>query len=114
MKKNKLLLFMPLVLLSLAGLAACDFENVKKVGGNEMAEGSRTYNYAYVCSQVTGKKYYHISGWKEFEPTSGSYSNYSGLELQLATSKDVVYYWEPNLMYTLTKEYNADYGTAIE
>ena len=65
-------------------------------------------------SQVTGTKYYHISGWKEYEPESGNFSSYSGLELQLYTSKDVVYYWEPNLMYVLTKEYNSNYGKAIE
>ena len=109
MKKLILLLLFPLMAL---GLSSC--EELKRPGGNQMIEGSRQFNYAYVCSQVTGNKYYHISGWKEYEPEGTNYSSYTGLELQLATSKDVIYYWEPNLMYILTKNYNSNYGKAIE
>ena len=108
--KNKLIfLLLPLTLLT-----AC--ENVKYAGGNQMVEGSRTYNYAYVKSQITGDKYYHISGWKEYGPEGGTEVSlpYVGIELQLAVSKDVIYYYEPGLMYVLSKEYNANYGKAIE
>ncbi len=112
MKKLLTLLFASLSLLS---LSACNTENRKYAGGNQMIEGSRTYNYAYVKSQVTGDKYYHISGWKEYGPEGGDVNcMYVGLELQLAVSKDVVYYWEPNLMYILTKNYNSAYGKAVE
>lgn len=104
-----------LVALTLLSLTACTTENLKGVGGNQMLEGSRTYNYAYVRSNVTGNKYYHISGWKEYGPEGGSFDTaYVGLELQLAVSKDVVYYYEPNLSYVLTKNYNSDYGKAID
>lgn len=105
-----------LILASIAFLAACDTENFKYAGGNQMTEGSRTYNYALVKSQVTGEKYYHISGWKEYGPEGGTayMESYVGLELQLYTSKDVVYYYEPGLMYMLSKNYNAKYGTVIE
>lgn len=105
---RKLLL---LVLLAL-GLSSC--ENFKVVG-NRMETGSFTYYYAYVKSQVTGDAYYHINGWAEYGPDGGSYNNsYVGLELHLYTSKDVIYYYEPNLMYVLSKNYNPEFGVAIE
>ena len=107
--KKKLL---ALVALPLLMLTAC--ENFKVVG-NRMETGTFTYYYAYVHSQVTGNKYYHISGWAEYGPEGGAYtSSYVGLELHLAISKDVVYYYEPNLMYVLSKNYNAEFGEAIE
>lgn len=117
MKIRKILLLTALPLIAMGALTGC--EDLKKAGGNEMVEGSRTFNYAYVCSQITGNKYYHISGWKEYGPEGGVAENgtiapYVGLELQLAVSKDVVYYWEPNLMYFLTKNYSSEYGRAIE
>ena len=109
----KKLITITLATLAILSLSAC--ENLKQPGGNQMLEGSRTYNYAYVHSQVTGDKYYHISGWKEYGPEGGDHtSTYVGLEIQLAVSKDVVYYYEPNLMYVLTKNYNSNYGLPIE
>ena len=116
-KKAMLLLAISLPILAIGTLSSC--ENLKRAGGNEMIEGSRTYNYAYVKSQVTGDRYYHISGWKEYGPEGGVAENgtvapYVGLELQLATSKDVVYYYEPNLMYLLTKNYDSSFGKAID
>jgi len=102
-----------LALLSLVSMTAC--ENLKQPGGNQMIEGSRTYNYAYVKSEVTGNKYYHISGWKEYGPEGGDVNCvYVGLELQLAVSKDVVYYYEPNLSYVLMKNQNTEFGKVIE
>ena len=112
--KLKKILLLTAVLSFATTLTACD-ENFKAVNGNEMVEGARTFNYAYVCSNVTGNKYYHISGWKEYGPEGGTHTDtYVGLEIQLAVSKDVVYYYEPNLCYVLTKNYNAEYGKAIE
>lgn len=97
---------------SLCGLTAC--ENFKVVG-NRMETGTFTYYYALVHSQITGDKYYHISGWAEYGPQGGTYTDaYVGLELHLAVSKDVVYYYEPNLSYVLSKNYNADFGVAID
>lgn len=108
MKKSKFLL-LPLLLLS---LASC--ENFKVVG-NKMETGTFTYYYAYVNSQITGPKYYHINGWAEYGPEGGTYNSaYVGLELHLAVSKDVIYYYEPNLSYVLSKQYNPDFGIAIE
>ena len=106
-----------LLTLSLLSLTAC--ENMKVAGGNQMLEGSRTFNYAYVKSSITGDKYYHISGWKEYGPEGGVSSEYGsiapyvGLEIQLAVSGDVVYYYEPGLMYVLSKEYNVNWGKAL-
>ena len=109
MKKSVKLLLLPLMLLS---VTAC--ENVKVVG-NKMETGSFTYYYAYVNSQLTGPKYYHINGWAEYGPEGGSFNSaYVGLELHLAVSKDVIYYYEQNLSYILSKQYNADFGIAIE
>ena len=103
------------MVLGLAVLAMSGCENLKQPGGNQMLEGSRTYNYALVHSQITGDKYYHISGWKEYGPEGGNIDyTYVGLEIQLAVSKDVIYYYEPNLSYVLTKNYNSAYGIAIE
>ena len=80
-----------------------------------METGSFTYYYAYVKSQITGDKYYHIRGWAEYGPEGGDINSaYVGLELHLYTSKDVVYYYEQNLMYLLSKQYNPDFGIAIE
>ena len=94
------------------GLSAC--ENVKMIG-NKMATGAYTYYYAYVKSQITGDAYYHIKGWAEYGPEGGDmYSAYVGLELHLYASDDVIYYYEPNLMYILSKQYNPSYGEAIE
>ena len=114
--KKQLLTSLFLLPLLVTGLTGC--ENVRYVG-NQMVTGSKTYYYALVNSQVTGTKYYHISGWAEYGPDGLSFDNgymgqYVGLELQLYTSKDVVYYYEPNLMYMLSKNYNPDYGVAIE
>ena len=108
-----------LLLLGLALLSLTGCENVKGPGGNKMVTGSQTYYYAYVKSQVVGNKYYHISGWAEYGPEGGSsegglYAAYVGLELQLYTSKDVIYYYEPGLMYVLSKSYNSNFGVAIE
>ena len=110
MKKILLTLALPLMLLASCG------ENYKRANSNEMINGARTYNYALVKSQITGDTYYHISGWKEYGPEGGTEVSlpYVGIELQLAVSKDVVYYYEPGLMYVLSKEYNANYGRAIE
>lgn len=107
MKKIKLLLLTLPVLLT-----GC--ENIKMVG-NKMETGSYTYYYAYVCSKL-GNQYYHISGWKEYgpEPSQSAVNYYVGLELHLAISKDVIYYYEPNLSYILMKNYNPNYGVAIE
>lgn len=106
-----------LALACVSCMAGCN-ENYKKVGGNQMITGSRQYNYALVRSQLTGDTYYHISGWAEYGPEGGAtmasggtaaIAPYVGLELQLAVSKDVVYYWEPNLYYVLSKEYNVSW-----
>lgn len=103
-----------LALASMSCLAGCN-EDYKSPGGNQMITGSKQYNYALVRSQITGDTYYHISGWAEYGPEGGAtitsggtavVAPYVGLELQLAVSKDVVYYWEPNLSYILSKEYN--------
>ncbi len=108
MKKLKLLLIPVL----LACLSAC--ENFKVVG-NKMETGTFTYYYAYVHSNITGNKYYHINGWAEYGPEGGDLgAPYVGLELHLAVSKDVIYYYEPNLSYVLSKLYNPDFGIAIE
>ena len=108
----KKLALIGLTLLSLISMTAC--ENFKVVG-NRMETGSFTYYYAYVHSAITGNKYYHISGWAEYGPEGGTYTDtYVGLELHLAVSKDVIYYYEPNLSYVLSKLYNAEFGTAIE
>lgn len=111
---KKLLLLSGLLLMTLTGC-----ENAKSVAGNRMLTGAQTYYYAYVKSNVTGNKYYHISGWKEYDPEGGATVggvtvSYVGLELQLYTSKDVVYYYEPGLSYVLMKNYNDYYGIAIE
>ena len=101
-----------LMAISMIALTGC--ENYKVIG-NKMETGSFTYYYAYVNSQITGPKYYHINGWAEYGPEGGDMNkSYIGLELHLFTSKDVVYYYEPNLSYVLSKQYNPDFGTAIE
>lgn len=115
MNLKKILLFTTLPF-ALTVLSGC--ENAKGIG-NQMLTGAQTYYYAYVKSQVTGNTYYHISGWKEYGPEGGVAENatiapYVGLELQLAVSKDVIYYYEPGLRYVLTKNYNPAFGTAIE
>ena len=81
-----------------------------------MVTGSKSYYYAYVRSQITGDKYYHISGWAEYGPEGGTEVSlpYVGLELQLAVSGDVIYYYEPGLMYVMSKQYNSTFGIAIE
>lgn len=113
--KLKTLLLKTLLLLPIILLSACDTENQKTPGGNEMITGSKTYYYAYVKSQITGNTYYHISGWAEYGPEGGDVNQtYVGLELQLAVSKDVIYYYEPNLCYLLSKQYNPTFGRAIE
>jgi len=116
MKKLLVLFTLPLLMLT-----SCD-ENFKTANGNKMVNGARTFNYAYVRSQLTGDKYYHISGWAEYGPEGGAYTQegattiapYVGLELQLAVSKDVVYYYEPGLMYVLSQQYNPELGKVIE
>lgn len=114
----KKLLLLGLALLSVVTLTGC--ENVKMVG-NKMNTGSYTYYYAYVVSNITGPKYYHIDGWAEYGPEGGGSSSssswfepYVGLELHLYTTKDVVYYYEQGLSYILSKQYNPEFGTAIE
>ena len=84
-----------------------------------MVTGTKTFNYALVHSQITGDKYYHIKGWKEYGPEGitfegGTFGQYVGLELQLAVSQNVVYYYEPGLMYFLSQNYDATWGRAIE
>lgn len=102
------------LLIGLCALSLCACEEYK-VWGNKMETGTFTYYYAYVKSQITGDKYYHINGWAEYGPEGGDVNKqYVGLELHLFESKDVVYYYEPNLMYILSKHYNPDFGTAIE
>lgn len=115
MKKLLVLITLPLLMLT-----SCD-ENFKTANGNKMVNGARTFNYAYVKSQLTGDKYYHISGWAEYGPeggvqgeTTGVIAPYVGLELQLAVSKDVIYYYEPGLMYVLSQQYNPELGKVIE
>ena len=91
----------------MACLTAC--ENVKGAGGNQMLTGSKTYYYALVYSQITETRYYHIQGWAEYGPEGGTVnSNYVGLELQLKNG-DVVYRYEPNLAYELSKSENETY-----
>ena len=107
MKTKKLLLLLPLILLS-----SC--ENVKGPGGNQMLTGSRTYYYALVYSKITETRYYHIQGWAEYGPDgayvseSGTLGNYVGIELQLING-DVVYRYEPELSYELSKQLNNKY-----
>jgi len=97
------------VLFSLITLSACTTENAKYAGGNQMMTGSRTYYYALVYSQITETKYYHIQGWAEYGPEGGTIkSNYIGIELQLANG-DVIYRYEPELAYELTKNINQTY-----
>lgn len=107
--KKILLAFIPVLLLT-----AC--ENMKTAGGNEMITGTRQFNYAYVKSQITGNKYYNISGWKEYEPEGGTETimPYVGLELQLAKSGNVIYYYEPGLMYVMSQQYDSSLGKAID
>jgi len=108
MKKKLLLFTLPLLLLT-----SC--ENAKGVGGNQMLTGSMTYYYAYVKSQIAGEKYYHIKGWAEYGPEGGDLNkSYVGLELQLYTSGDVIYYYEQNLSYILMQQYHSEFGEAIE
>lgn len=111
MKKR---LFLGIAALSLAMVMLSGCENYKPIG-NKMQTGSYTYYYAYVRSSVTGTAYYHINGWAEYGPEGGDMNkSYVGLELHLFTSKDVIYYYEPNLCYILSKQYNPAFGTAIE
>lgn len=93
-------------------LGSC--ENVKTVGGNQMAVGSKTYYYALVYSKITETKYYHIQGWREYGPdgaymgSGGELGNYVGIELQLMNG-DVVYRYEPELAYEFAKNINPEY-----
>ena len=107
----KKILLLGLALISLTG---CQTENVKYAGGNQMVTGSRTFNYAFVRSNFLGDRYYHISGWREYGPEGNGLTSYVGLELQLAVSKEIIYYYEPGLMYVMMKEYNSSYGKVIE
>lgn len=113
MKKKLIPVIMAaLVTLSMVGLTAC--ENYKVIG-NKMETGTYTYYYCYVNSEITGPKYYHIDGWAEYGPEGGDFNkSYIGLELHLAQSKDVIYYYEQGLSYILMKQYHAEFGTAIE
>lgn len=104
MKRIKLL-----VLAALGALCLTSCENLKGPGGNEMVTGSKTYYYALVHSKVTETRYYHIKGWAEYGPEGGSYKeSYVGIELQLQNG-DVIYRYEPNLCYELTKNRNENY-----
>lgn len=106
--KKLLLALLPLMLLT-----SC--ENVKQPGGNQMVTGSKTYYYALVYSQITDTKYYHIKGWAEYGPDgvyvseSGKMANYIGIELQLMNG-DVIYRYEPELAYEMSKNLNAQYA----
>lgn len=103
-----------LMAVSLLGMTAC--ENVKSVGGNQMVTGSKTYYYALVYSKITETRYYHIQGWAEYGPDGaymgegGQLANYVGIELQLQNG-DVVYRYEPELSYELSKVKNENYAT---
>lgn len=109
--KNKKLAMLPLI----AAFALTGCENAKKPGGNEMYTGARAYYYAFVHSQITGDKYYHIKGWAEYGPEGGDYNvAYVGLELQLFTSGNVIYYYEQNLAYILMTQYVSSFGEVIE
>jgi len=105
--KKLLLALLPLMLLT-----SC--ENVKGPGGNQMVTGSKTYYYALVYSQITDTKYYHIRGWAEYGPDGvyvsqgGKMANYVGIELQLMNG-DVIYRYEPELSYEMSKNLNAQY-----
>lgn len=108
----KKLLLAGLLSLGVLGMTAC--ENVKSAGGNQMVTGSKTYYYALVYSQITETKYYHIQGWAEYGPDGaymgegGQLANYVGIELQLVNG-DVIYRYEPELAYELSKQENASY-----
>ena len=101
-----------LLAIGLTGMTAC--ENVKGAGGNQMVTGSKTYFYALVYSKITETRYYHIKGWAEYGPDGaytsegGQLANYVGLELQLQND-DVIYRYEPELSYELSKVKNEDY-----
>ena len=109
-------LFLSILLaMSVLGASAC--ENVKTVGGNQMAVGSKTYYYALVYSKITETRYYHIQGWAEYGPDGaymgdgGKLANYVGIELQLMNG-DVVYRYEPELAYEMSKQINGAYADA--
>ena len=110
----KKLILAGLMAISLLGMTAC--ENVKEVGGNKMVTGSKTYYYALVYSKLTETKYYHIKGWAEYGPDGaymgegGQLANYVGIELQLQNG-DVIYRYEPELSYELSKAVNNKYVT---
>ena len=79
-----------------------------------MLTGSKTYYYALVYSKVTETRYYHINGWAEYGPegvtiSEGQLGNYVGIELQLANG-DVIYRYEPELSYEMSKQLNAKYA----
>jgi len=111
----KKLVLVSLLTASLIGMTAC--ENVKRAGGNEMLTGSRTYYYALVYSKITETRYYHVKGWAEYGPDGaymgegGKLANYVGIELQLVNG-DVIYRYEPELSYELSKFENGSYVTA--
>lgn len=108
MKKIKLLMAIGTALL----LSGC--------GNNQWIDYNFTFNYVFVKSRISGEKYYHIKGWKEFAPeitTKGDfnklYAEYVGLQIE--TIKGNVYYWyEQNLEYMFTKNYVERLGTALE
>ncbi len=107
--KMKKLILAGLLATSLIGMTAC--ENVKGPAGNQMVTGSKTYYYALVYSKITENRYYHIKGWAEYGPEGGSFNNsYVGIELQLQNG-DVVYRYEPELSYELSKQKNEAYAT---
>ena len=103
-----------LLAVGLMSITSC--ENVKSIGGNQMVTGSKTYYYALVYSQITETKYYHIKGWAEYGPDGaymsdgGKLANYVGIELQLQNG-DVIYRYEPELSYELSKQKNETYAT---
>ena len=110
MKKSLLL---ATLVVSIMGTTSC--ENYKLIG-NKMSTGSMTYYYALVYSKITETRYYHIQGWAEYGPDGVNISddrklgNYVGIELQLVNG-DVIYRYEPELSYELSKQLNNTYAT---
>ena len=102
--KSKLLL--PVLAFCIATATSCN---------KDIGPGTMDFHYCYVKSQLSGEKYFHISGWKEYdpEPSSAMDNFYVGLELH--TPSGGSYYWyEQGLQYMFTKQYVPWFGDAIE
>ena len=125
MKKLLLMLMMPLMLCSVSGCKASVLDDgVGTDVGAETKKESESetkstdfekklcdhYEYALVYTQITGSRYYyHISNYREYFNENGI-----GLELELAVSKKYVYYFEANLRYYLSTNYESNLGNPIE